>query len=754
MPGPGQGKRAHKKKWRENASSLNANIATVNTVTTASSTSALHARMATLTTLPPSDVTTTAEITDERPQDISSHTATQPTTTTTTADAATHDANDETCVDTATAASPTNEPFTYSHEEVQQLLEDARLDGYQEGFEQGHRVGRKTGREEGKEDGYNEGYEEGSRKWIEGHEAGYEAGKKMGKEKEETARKNGQLEGYELGTQDGKEEERKKWLTEGHGAGLCLTMAAHACELFRGAVLLEEAETQTDDVTTNSVDVQTTPAVTTTVNVSTHAAPTTIEMAIQTNPAHERRCAALQTEPPDDECSTTMKNAETRFRVDLSIRTTLRTNETATQTEDTPQPTSLTPITHHDPRPNAATSPSTTATVTVATTPKTTTWATSSTQTTTTTSERTTQAVNDVQRRSTAQQTTLREDEQTCSSKRVEYSTEPPCRPHHPQRQSRTPPTPPCTTQLVPPIPVAYLQPPTNVATSSSTRTSTLAVSPALPPSATGTTAQERRDMLPDPSERPHSSFQPPSSPQTPCKRTVSPPTASHTSATSPSMRLSTMANPCILPHSGQQATARKRRNTVPDSSECTRNLSQPPSPPQTPRERVVSPPPVSSTTADASESPATTVLRPPSLVEPPLSSVQPRLTPVPSRFDWAEDAASIPIVPSSYTRDLSSLRTRCLQPFRTLRRRAPPHFFSQSRKSSYPALPLVPQSQVQFFITRRHPSGIGPGKPIITIPFGTTSAPAPVPKLNWDQDPRLVDLSRALRALGWTPPC
>jgi hypothetical protein len=61
-------------------------------------------------------------------------------------------------------------------------------------------------------------------------------------------------------------------------------------------------------------------------------------------------------------------------------------------------------------------------------------------------------------------------------------------------------------------------------------------------------------------------------------------------------------------------------------------------------------------------------------------------------------------------------------------------------------------------FITRRHPSGIGPGKPIITVPFGIAPAPIPlaplVPKLNWDQDPRLVDLSCALRALGWTPPC
>jgi hypothetical protein len=70
------------------------------------------------------------------------------------------------------------------------------------------------------------------------------------------------------------------------------------------------------------------------------------------------------------------------------------------------------------------------------------------TQTTTTTSETANQAVNDVQRPSIAQQTMLCKDKQTCLSKRVVYSTEPPCWPHHPQRRSRMPLTPPCHPQL------------------------------------------------------------------------------------------------------------------------------------------------------------------------------------------------------------------------------------------------------------------------------------------------------------------
>jgi hypothetical protein len=52
------------------------------------------------------------------------------------------------------------------------------------------------------------------------------------------------------------------------------------------------------------------------------------------------------------------------------------------------------------------------------------------------------------------------------------------------------------------------------------------------------------------------------------------------------------------------------------------------------------------------------------------------------------------------------------------------------------------------------HPSGIAHGEPVITIPFGGTPALTPAPKLDWDQDALLINLSQALHALGWTPPC
>jgi len=120
----------------------------------APSTTAPNARPATLSTLPPNMVTTAAVLTDEMAPKTGSYTALLTTTTdavTTTAGAAANNTNDMMHIDTATAALETSQPllFTYSHEEVQQLLEDTRLEGWQARFEEGHRTGRKMGQEEG-----------------------------------------------------------------------------------------------------------------------------------------------------------------------------------------------------------------------------------------------------------------------------------------------------------------------------------------------------------------------------------------------------------------------------------------------------------------------------------------------------------------------------------------------------------------------------------------------------------------------------
>jgi hypothetical protein len=117
------------------------------------------------------------------------------------------------------------------------------------------------------------------------------------------------------------------------------------------------------------------------------------------------------------------------------------------------------------------------------------------------------------------------------------------------------------------------------------------------------------------------------------------------------------------------------------------------------------------------------------------------------TRFDWAEDAECIPIVHKP-PRDLSILRSDTHHPFATLRRRQPlrrslpPFIGTQYQKPEWTTTygPIV---------THRHPLGVGFGKP--RIPSHTLPQNHP-PKLDWDSDPRLVDLSRALRALGWAP--
>ena len=84
-----------------------------------------------------------------------------------------NDASNATSIDKATAtpslnnSAPDMSSFTYSHEEVRQLLEDAKLDGWEEG------------------------YEEGSKKLMESYKDGYEARQKLDEEKRRESMQGG-----------------------------------------------------------------------------------------------------------------------------------------------------------------------------------------------------------------------------------------------------------------------------------------------------------------------------------------------------------------------------------------------------------------------------------------------------------------------------------------------------------------------------------------------------------------------------------
>jgi len=118
------------------------------------------------------------------------------------------------------------------------------------------------------------------------------------------------------------------------------------------------------------------------------------------------------------------------------------------------------------------------------------------------------------------------------------------------------------------------------------------------------------------------------------------------------------------------------------------------------------------------------------------------------SHLDWAEDATSLPIAPLLPTpsvprqhapRDFSGLRSSGLNPFSSLQRRSKqlcgrtPHFRHQNTPFIRPLQSY--RSSPSFFTPSKHTS------------------PPHISALNWDQDPRLLNLSQALKALGWIRP-
>ncbi|KAF8878970.1 hypothetical protein BD779DRAFT_1474587 [Infundibulicybe gibba] len=164
---------------------------------------------------------------------------------------------------------------------------------------------------------------------------------------------------------------------------------------------------------------------------------------------------------------------------------------------------------------------------------------------------------------------------------------------------------------------------------------------------------------------------------------------------------------------------------------------------------------------------------------------------------NWADDAEialktpHTPGPPSTTTRDLSALYPNPRETVWTLRRhrmRRPCPRISQTRhglaQPTLPALFEATDPALGPIFTRRHPAGIACGKPIVITAFGApspllphltlppsdpqplrlappspASSPPPRPAsshsggLDWDSDPRLVDLSNAQRSLGWIRP-
>lgn len=120
----------------------------------------------------------------------------------------------------------------------------------------------------------------------------------------------------------------------------------------------------------------------------------------------------------------------------------------------------------------------------------------------------------------------------------------------------------------------------------------------------------------------------------------------------------------------------------------------------------------------------------------------EPPKSPVSEHFKWADDSESLPtasITPTNHPRNFSSLRSSSANPFASLRRR--------HRKNLHRVIDSHPQHEYcchhnfKFQNLRYYSSNFH-------IPCSLSRHPPPA-SLNWNHDPRLLDLSNALRALG-----
>jgi hypothetical protein len=124
-----------------------------------------------------------------------------------------------------------------------------------------------------------------------------------------------------------------------------------------------------------------------------------------------------------------------------------------------------------------------------------------------------------------------------------------------------------------------------------------------------------------------------------------------------------------------------------------------------------------------------------------PIFTQKPPESPVLKRFSWADDSSELPMpsmAPTKQFRDLSGLRSSIFSknPFLSLQRRR--QKFNKNRSCHFNSMP-------QYY---HHHTFSGPH-----IHFPKTYHQSQHPfsvSLDWDQDPRLSDLSNALKALGW----
>ena len=123
---------------------------------------------------------------------------------------------------------------------------------------------------------------------------------------------------------------------------------------------------------------------------------------------------------------------------------------------------------------------------------------------------------------------------------------------------------------------------------------------------------------------------------------------------------------------------------------------------------------------------------------DPPLLVVSPQIANAPP-FDWADDATSLPIqiLPKPLLpRDFSELRSPKQNPFSSLQHRA-------KRFTRYSHQPHCRHSHLKFnSFYSPHRNSYKQFQPHFQSKTHS--------HLNWESNPRLSDLSRSLKALGW----